>query len=106
MASLKSDISSGATWRLVTGFWGLDGVARLVDGVLTILPSEFTSVSAVGLRPLMAVLVRLIAWRGIRGGFMRVAVADFDAVASVDDVVREVSLGVQYAVEKGSMGNE
>lgn len=63
--------------------------------MLTILPSEFTSVSAEGTRPFMAGFVRLIAWSGIRGGFMRVVVVDFDDAASVDDVVKEVALLVQ-----------
>lgn len=39
----------------------------------------------------MAGFVRLIAWSGIRGGFMRFVVVDFDDAASVDDVVKEVS---------------
>lgn len=94
MAILNSDISSGATWRLLAGFWALDGVARL-EGELTILPSEFTSVREEGPGPFMAGLVRLMAWRGIRGGFMRVVVVDFNIVASVDDGVREVSLLAQ-----------
>lgn len=63
--------------------------------MLTTLPSAVTSVSVPGPRPLMAGLVRLIAWSGIRGGFMRVAVVDFDVAASVEDGVREVSLPVQ-----------
>lgn len=74
--------------------------------MLTTLPSAVMSVSAPGPRPLMAGLVRLIAWSGIRGGFIRVAVVVFDAAASVADVVREVSLPAQYAVEKGSIDNE
>ncbi len=51
---------------------------------VTRLPSESMRVSGGVPRPLMTVLVRLIACRGMRGGFMR-DVADLIDGVSVDD---------------------
>ena len=53
--------------------------------------------------PFTAVLVRLRACRGSRGGFMRCE-SDFDGRVLVDGGVLEILRSVQYAVEKGSIG--